>query len=322
MTGRPSGMGPGVLTLLKNRDEFLAVQQQMIRPSIYSFSLSRFILNVGARAQSQRMVTGQIFPHPRLRPSADMSPDTLRQLFEESNAIFRVCGGESDNPPLQTLKLIKGKETVYFDASGCFFPNEEPFKHFGRFTSIRYLTLSNCGFTELPSELATLPEKTKFLDLSMNYLSLLPVTLKWKLFGLNLSENAFGEWPVALAPEHNKKLGALSFATNPLQSTPAFPTGFAELKFLDLSQTKLVAVPVWIEACEKLRSLKLSGSILIKDITLKRFAQLPKCSFLDLTGLKLPDGEERVEVGKPCRLFIMKGLPPNRAPLGRLRIIV
>jgi Leucine-rich repeat (LRR) protein len=167
-----------------------------------------------------------------------------------------------------------------------------------------------------------LSEKVKNLDLSLNYLSLLPIKLQWKVTGLNLSENAFGEWPVALTPEQYPKLTYLSLATNPLQTTPPFTTGFPALKHLDLSQTKLVAVPVWLDSCVELRSVRFCGSSFVRDATPGRFSKLPKCRFLDITGLKLPEGEEPVEVGKKCRIFIMKGLSKARIPQRRTSIII
>jgi hypothetical protein len=314
-----SGIGPPLAAYLANRDRFLAVESQVSHPSIYSFTLSRFVFTVGSRAQTLRMVTGKIFPHPRLMPSADLSADALRQQFQNATAVFHPAGV---NPPIHTLKIPKGKEILYFDAGGCFFPNEEPFKHFGRFNSIRFLSLRNCGLTSFPEELATLPDRTHFLDLSLNYIGLLPPKLQWKLFGLNLSENAFGEWPIALTPELHLKLSFLSLSGNPLQTCPAWAAGFTNLRYLDLSHTKLSALPPWLETCDNLKTLRLSGSVLIKDANIERFAKLPNCRFLDITGLRLPDGEGPLDPGKHCKLFIMRGLPKERAPSGRCSAIV
>jgi hypothetical protein len=312
-----------VATFLKNREHFFAIPRQSAGPVILSPSLSCVVYGVEVRAQGLRQILTPQTAHPRHRANSDVSADQITTAYDESKAVLHLGSIGGDNPPLHLLKPPKGKDTVYLDAGNCFFPNHEAFRHISRFAAIKYLSLRNCGLTEVPADLATSPpKKLRFLDLSMNYIGQLPQKMEWtKILGLNLSENAIAEWPFGLVPDAIPKLGVLILSGNPFPGLPNFATGFTNLRYLDVSSTRIPQLPQWIWKCKQLKVLRCAGAALLGEITAKSLTELPKLRFVDLSGTKEPEGDDFFEVKEECELFIFKGLSAYRLPRGTLATV-
>jgi hypothetical protein len=71
------------------------------------------------------------------------------------------------------------------------------------------------------------------LDFSVNCLEAIPWQVQWgQLKGLNLSDNAFVEWPTQIAEEQLPELEFLSLAGNAIGSAPDRNTGFPAPRLL------------------------------------------------------------------------------------------
>jgi hypothetical protein len=269
------------------------------------------------------MIATKTLPHPKSKSGTDMTAEQLRSVFQDNNPLFQLSSTPVQNPPLQTIRCSKSPATVYFDVGSCFISNEAPFAQFNRFVNVKMLTLRNCGLLTLPVDLQTLPPKCQYLDLSQNYLTTLPAAVQWdRLIGLNLSENAFLDWPLNVIPDKLPRLAFLYLSGNSIASSHDFGTGFRSLRCFDISHTKIVEIPKWLFRCEQLKILKIGGSWPIRGVNSAFLTAFPGLRFADLTGAEFDANAGWFEKGDALELFVMRGLPHVLAPCGKVSTVV
>jgi hypothetical protein len=61
--------------------------------------------------------------------------------------------------------------------------------------------------------------------------------------------------------------------------------------------------------------------VLVKDFSPGIIARLPNCRFVDVSGVKLPEESGPLDMGKNCRLLVVKGLSKERIPTGKITVI-
>jgi hypothetical protein len=171
--------------------------------------------------------------------------------------------------------------------------------------------------------LETLPRNVRFLDLSMNFISSIPQTANWsQLKGINLSENSFSEWPLAIVPEAIPKLAYLSLAVNTIGDPPPSQIGFRHLRMLDLSYTRITMVPSWIGECARLRVLKLAGDSDVRRFPPEILAIFKGLLMADLSGIDLGIDQATMLTPPTICLVVMKGFQEESRPKGNLTCIL
>jgi hypothetical protein len=208
------------------------------------------------------------------------------------------------------------------DMGGAFFSRPDSLKHFGRFAALCFLSLRGCGFLSLPPELESLAKSIRFLDLSRNLLAQIPTSAVWgRLKGLNLSENAFAEWPVVVGPDTIPKLIYLSLAGNPVGDPPPSRSGFTRLRLLDLSHTKMTMVPSWTGEGPHLRVLGVAGNSGMKPLHAEMFTIFKSLSMADVTGVEVRGGLAQLVVRSKMLLIVTKGAAPEAVPAGNFTVL-
>jgi len=299
--------GDPVFTFRANRDCYLAINKGFSRPFTYSDSIGRLFYSIDFRGVTRARVSSGSLEHPKRRHSVELSPDGLKSLYAGSSAMLLIPEGPIENPPIHTIKILKGhKDLQYLDMGGALFTKPDPFRHFNRFSALRCLSLRNCGLLAVPQDLESLPKPLRFLDLSMNFLSQLPQNTNWNhLKGLNLSENSFSAWPPQVVPDEIPKLSHLSLAGNAIGNPPPSQTGFRRLRYLDLSYTLITCVPPWIGECSQLRMLFLAGATKMGPLPPELLLVFKSLQLVDVSGMGLGLGDVWVPPG--LALLVMKG---------------
>jgi Leucine-rich repeat (LRR) protein len=149
----------------------------------------------------------------------------------------------------------------------------------------------------------------------MNYLTSIPERVQWdRVQGLNLSQNAFTEWPAVINAKDMPGLGFLLLSGNPIAQLSDAGGTFQHLRSLDLSYTKVSELPAWTVQSEKLRTLNLAGDGDIRDLSVKALLDFKALRFIDISGCGIAAGSAPFEAAKGLTLFVMKGMPPARVP--------
>jgi hypothetical protein len=217
-----------------------------------------------------------------------------------------VPEGPVENPPLQSPKLREKAELL--DMGGAFLSRADSLKHFSRFAAVCFLCLRGCGLLSVPPELETPQRSIRFLDLSRNLLAQIPMFIVWsRLKGLNLSENAFAEWPEAVGPDSLPKLGYLSLAFNLIGDPLPSRTGFTRLRLLDLSHTKITMIPSWAGESRNLRVLRLAGNSGMKPLHRELLTTFKSLAMADVTGVEMAGPLRQIAVPSEMLLIVMKG---------------
>lgn len=173
--------------------------------------------------------------------------------------------------------------------------------------TLRVISFHDCMLQKIPQELYNLPKHVISLDLSLNFIKVLPNEVKWnKLKGLNLRCNSFNKWPNILEPEKFTKLTYLSLGFNEIKSIPEFQTSFEDLQYLDLSFTSLKNLPEWISKCNRLVTLKLRGNNLLSSFSFKMISPMRTLRILDISKIEIPKDEKSIKLPNTLELLISR----------------
>lgn len=245
----------------------------------------------------------------------------LKLIYSNSKTCLTLPPG-MPNPPLHSIKYSKKSPMTICNLSNSRFTTLEPFKHFNRFSGIRCLSLRNCNLYEFPLELATPPKHLQFLDLAMNKITQIPTDrVHWKqLLGIDLSQNGITDWPDVLVKDKVPNLKFLSLAWNPITDC-GICTGFDNLEHLDLSFTRLDAMPAWIKDCRSLTTLDMSGCRQIDSFAFSKVSHLQKLKMLNVSGVKISDDDI---AGRFPELTVLvgRGLTRAEVPIGNFVVFM
>lgn len=277
----------------KNRIRFRKLKGKGDTPISPSFQNYLFSLN--NHSMIQKMIKEKEIPNPKENAKIQgIKHNNFKVLLKEQNSVFSLSYLKVDEHVFSALKQIKTKkELVYFDFTGLYFPNFSFFKHFPKLSNVRTLCLHECGLTEIPPDLINIPKHLVNLDLSCNYISSLPEELHWRnLEGLNLSHNAFDEWPNNLNSTNFPMLKGLNISFNNINSINNNDMKFDNLLSLDLSFTNLESFPSFISDSVSLKSLILKGNKLLDSFSLNSISELKNLEYLDIGKIKTSETEK------------------------------
>ncbi|KAH0786715.1 leucine-rich repeat domain-containing protein [Histomonas meleagridis] len=308
----------------KNKNTFSSAILDEERQKVQiSRALWRYLYTLNSHSFINKLMAANKIPHPKERKYPQMTKNDYNNLFADSNTSFSLSRVQVKDPKMKHIKR-KGnhKEMVFFDFNGTFFSSLSPFKKFQKFTHLRYLSLHDCGLTLIPPELANPPKNIVSLDLSFNYISQLPDEVHWSnLQGLNLSNNAFTQWPKLLDGSLFPQLEYLSISFNNLSSTlPQQLQVFPNLITLDLSYTNVTILPDWIFNLNKLNTLSLRGNSLVEGFSFKFLCGLSELRILDISNVPLSKNYDQT-FPKSLELLIDRNADPKTAPKGSFVVV-
>jgi hypothetical protein len=262
-----------------------------------------------SRAFTSRFINAGVIPHPKAQIATDIPSDRLKQAFAETRLVFQLSDRPYQNPPIQSLRITKACRTVFIDLSGSYISRTDPFRKLARFSSLKYLSLHDCGLMEIPADLVALPKTIEHLDLSSNYIAVIPENVQWSgIKGLNLADNAFLEWPSLITQDGLADLEFLSLAGNAINVAPDRSAPFRKLRLLDLSNTQIPAPPGWLVGSDRLRVLRLNGATGCVDFPHRYLMQFPDLKFVDITGVRVVG--KPIACGEKVDLFVRIGEDP------------
>jgi hypothetical protein len=189
-----------------------------------------------------------------------------------------------------------------------------------RFTRLNCLSLRNCGLLDVPPDLVDPPKTLRFLDLSWNLIAGIPAHSGWsQIKGLNLSNNAFVDWPRVVTQATVPGLTFLSLAGNPIANAPDDIGFLKHLRFADFSNTGMTIVPTWMSESPNLRIIRLSGLRQCTQFPLRYLAMFPQLKFADISGIGLYG--ECKELPHELVLLVALGADPATLPTGNYTLM-
>jgi hypothetical protein len=289
-------------------------------PILYSEPMSRFFYSATTRAFTRAFIQAATLPHPRRGTAPEIDEERLRGCYDDARSIF-VIPVPAENPPLAALHPGKGSAVQCIDLGGSFLSRPDPLRRLQRFARLSALSLRNCGLLELPPDLLDPPRTLHFLDLSANFIAAIPAAPAWaQIKGLNLSDNAFVDWPVAVSPASVPALLFLSLAGNAIGNAPDDIGFFKHLRVIDCSNTLMTIIPTWLSESPHLRIVKFSGVTQCTQFPLKYLAQFAELRYVDISGVGLYGTCD--EIGQKLVLMIAKGADPSAYPKGSYHLMV
>jgi hypothetical protein len=133
-------------------------------------------------------------------------------------------------------------------------------KHLEQARKSRVLQLRSCQLKTVPEAIAEVSTLLRSLDLSVNRISTLPVSIGdfLNLKQLHLDDNKLKALPDEIG--HLRKLETLSVAGNALESLPDTLIGCSALKHVDVSRNSLVVFPLPLCYLPELDTLNMTAN--------------------------------------------------------------
>jgi hypothetical protein len=310
-------MGDMRVSFQRNLNAFEPLRAKYADPICLCETMAHFFFSSGTRAAIHASIRSGEIPNPRHALARAVDGESFRALYDDTKGCF-VVREPVDNPPLLVLRPGKGSAVQYIDLGGCFLSSVDPVRRLGRFGKLAVLSLRNCGLLSVAPELAAPPKSLHFLDLSSNYIAVLPAKLAWgQLRGLNLSHNALAAWPEALTPGAAPHLAWLSIAGN--QVACADGAAFKHLRSIDCSDTQLAGAPAWLSACAGLRIVRLAGATRCAQLPLAYLAHFEHLKVADLTGVGRAGACGGA--GAELRLLVAVGADRAACPAGNYTLL-
>jgi hypothetical protein len=284
-----------------------------------SETMTRFFYSSRTRAFTRAFIESSTIAHPRRGTAPAVDGEGIRALYDDAAPLF-LLAEPRENPPLDALRPGKASAVQCIDIGGSFVTRSDPLRRLGRFASLSALSLRNCGLLALPPDLAAPPRPLQFLDLSVNYIATLPLKLAWQqIRGLNLSNNAFVDWPAAATPTAAPSLTFLSLAGNAIGNAPDAVSFFKHLRFIDCSDTLITIIPTWLSECPNIRIMRFSGATNCAQFPLRYLVQFAQLRFADVSGVGLYGTTDKVE--NNITLLVSLGADAAACPTGNYTLI-
>lgn len=166
----------------------------------------------------------------------------------------------------------------------------------GQLTKLKMLDLSWNKLTELPDQVSALSD-LQSLIVSGNQLSCLPSNLEklTSLIVVKIDQNKFTSLPEGLFNEENPKvqLAEVHAQKNVITEIPAAISRLVALRFLDMRDNALTAVPGELGDCTKLKDISLTGNKMTDRRFLKLVEQQKPKQILDYIRSHCPKASEK-----------------------------
>jgi Leucine-rich repeat (LRR) protein len=287
---------------------------------LLSEPMTRFFYSVNSRAYTSAFIRSKDIPNPKSHHLTSQSMDNLKPPYKLSDSVLITTSTSFESFTLPDIKVSRNSATQYINLTSSYFPREPALTNLNHFPRLRYLSLHDCSLLTLPRRLLDPPKTLEYIDLSLNYLCDLPDNLQWShIKGLNLSQNAFVDWPTSLCSEVLPMLGFLSIAGNAIKTSLDGIGSFKYLKVIDCSHTILATIPSWLSQCSNLEIVRFNGASELVRFPLKYLEQFETLTFADFSGVEIYCGN--VKFGTAMTLLVLKGTNRNDCPEGDFAVV-